>query len=171
VDRHEIGAREDLVELDALHAQSLGGFTRQVGIVGDDLHPEPECPARHLGADPTQADDAQDLAEQLDTLQPALLPAPGLQADVGRRQATGQCQQESERVLGDRGGVPTRRVHHDHAALGRGVDVDRVDTSTRPPDDLEAPGRLDGGAGHLGGAANDETFVLADALDELALAE
>src|SRR5882724_9769472 len=171
VDRDEVGARQQLVELDAVDAQPLGGLAREVRVEGDDLHTESERAARHLGADPTQADDAEDLAEKLHALQPVLLPPPGLQADVGGRQATGQRQQQTERVLGDRRGISTRGVHHDHATLGRGVDVDRVHAGTRPSDYLETLTRLDGGASHLGGAADDEAFVLADALDELALAE
>src|SRR5207245_7971514 len=51
------------------------------------------------------------------------------------------------------------------------VHVDRVDAGARPPDDLEAAARLDGGARHPGGAADDEPLVLADAGGELALAE
>ena len=100
-----------------------------------------------------------------------LLPAPGLQGDVGGRQPTGQREQQTQRVLGDRGGIPARGVHHDHATLGRGVHVDGVHAGARPTDDLETLARLDGGASHFGGAADDEPLVLADALDELALAE
>ncbi len=74
-------------------------------------------------------------------------------------------------MLGDGGGVPARRVHHDDAAFGRGVDVDRVDTRSGPADHFETLARLDGGASDLGGAADDQPFVLADALDQLALAE
>ena len=48
---------------------------------------------------------------------------------------------------------------------------DRVDAGARSADDLQALPRLDDGPGHLGGAADDEPLVLADALDELALAE
>ena len=135
------------------------------------MHAEPERAARHLGADPTETDDAQDLAEKLYALQAVLLPAPSLEGDVGGGEPTGQRQQEPQRVLGDRGGVPAGGVHHDHAALGRRVYVDRVDAGAGPTDDLETPARLDDGARHLGGAADDEPLILADALDELGLAE
>ncbi len=162
---------EQLVELHALHAQPIGGLARQIGIVGDDLHAKAERAARHLGADPAQADDAQDLAEKLHALQAVLLPAPRLEGDVGGRKTAGQRQQQPQGVLGDGGGVAARRVHHDHPALGRGLHVDRVDARAGPADDLETPARLDRGPSHLGGAADDEAFVVADALGQLTLPE
>jgi len=171
VDRDEVGACEQLVELHALHTEPIRRLARQVRVVGDHLHPEPERAARHLGADPAETDDAEDLAEELHPLQAILLPAAGLQGDVGGGEPAGQRQQESHRVLRHRGGVAAGRVHHDHAAPGRGIHVDRVDAGAGPSDDFETPARLDDGGGHLGGAADDEPLVLADALDQLALRE
>ena len=55
VDRDEVRPLEQIVELDALDAQALGGLTRQIGIVGDHLQAETERPARDLGADPAEA--------------------------------------------------------------------------------------------------------------------
>src|SRR5262245_20358137 len=171
VDRDEVGTGQKLVELDRFHAQALGGLARQVGIVGDHLHAEPGGPTRHFGADPTQADDAQHLAEELHALQAALLPAAGLQCEVGGGKPPGHREQEPHGVLGDRGGVAARRVHDDHAALGGGVDVDRVDAGAGATDDLEPAARLDRGARHLGGAADDEALVLTDPRDQVALAQ
>ena len=74
-------------------------------------------------------------------------------------------------MLGDRGRVPARGVHDDHAALGRGLDVDRVDAGPRPADDLQTAACLDHGARHLGGAADDEPLVFPDAAGELSLAQ
>src|SRR4030067_328296 len=54
MDRDEGGPLEQLVELPALGADPLGGFGRQVRIVGDDLHPEPQGAAGNLGADPPE---------------------------------------------------------------------------------------------------------------------
>ena len=171
VDRDEVGARQELVELDRLHAQALGGLACQVGVVGDHVHAEADGPPRDLGPDPAEAEDAQHLAEQLDALQAAFLPAPRLQREVGGGESAGHREQEPHRVLGDRGGVPARCVHDDHAPLGRGVHVDRVDAGAGPADDLQARAGRDHRAGHLGGAADDETLVLADARGQVALAQ
>ena len=171
VDRDEVGPREELVELDAFHAQALGGLARQIRVVGDDLHAKAERAAGDLGADPAEAENAQHLAEELDALEPALLPSPGLECEIGGGQAAGHRQEKPQGVLGDRGGVPARGVHDDHAALGRGIHVDRVDAGARPADDLQPATRLDDGARHFGGAADDEPLVLADAGGKLTLAE
>src|SRR2546422_5081969 len=67
--------------------------------------------------------------------------------------------------------VAAWRVHHDHAALGRGVHVDRVHARARAADDLELLARRQHGARDLGGAADDQALVLADARDERRLRE
>src|SRR5438034_805957 len=108
VERDEVGAREQLVKVDGLDAVALGGLARQIGVVGDHVHAEAECPPRDLGPDASEPQHAQHLAEELDALQPALLPAAGLE----------------------------RGARHQHDASD------------------------------LGGATDDQAFVLADARDE-----
>src|SRR5436190_39064 len=171
VNRDEVGAREEIVELDGFDALTLCGLARQIGIVGDDVHTKAERPPRDLGPDAPEPQHAQHFTEELDALQPALLPAAALERGVGRRDTSCERQEEGQRVLGNRRGVATRRVHHDHAALGRGVHVDRVHARARATDDLEPGARRQHGAGDPGGAADDQPLVLTDARDERRLRE
>ena len=171
VDRDEVRPREELVELDGLDAVALGRLTREVGVEGDDVHAKAEGPARDLGPDAPEPEHAQHLAEELDPLEPALLPAAALQRGVGRGDTPRERQEERHRVLGDRGGVATRRVHDDDPALGGGVHVDRVHARAGAADDFELEAGLHHRARDLGGAADDQALVVADARDEGRLRE
>src|SRR5207302_5141848 len=171
VDRDEVRAGEELIQLDGLDTVALGRFPRQIGVVGDDVHAEAERAPRDLGTDASEPHNAQHLAEELDALEPALFPAAALERGVGRGNAPRERQEQRHGVLGDGGRVAAWRVHHDHAALGRGVHVDRVHARARPADDLELLARRQHGARDLGGAADDQALVLADARDERRLRE
>ena len=163
VDGDEVAARQQVLELHALHAETLGRLAREIGIEGDHLHAEAQGAASDLAADAAQAEDAEGLAEQLDALQTLLLPAAGLHRGVGHRDPARHGEQQRQGVLGDGGGVAARGVHHDDAALGGGIDVDGVDPGPGSADDFQTAGVFQRGPGDLGGAADDQTFVVAEA--------
>jgi hypothetical protein len=82
VQRDEIGAFQQLVELDLGHPDLLGAFLRQERIIGEHLHFSPSALADD-GADVARADHAQRLAGQLDAHEFRLLPLAGMGRGVG----------------------------------------------------------------------------------------
>ena len=146
--------------------ESLGGH---VGIVGDDAHPEPESPPRHLLADSAEAEHAERLACELDPAVRASFPAALLQRGMGLRDVARKGDEEADRVLrgGDDRGV-WRVGDDDPAARGR-LDVDVVDPDSGPSDHLQPLGTLDQLGGQLRGRADDDRVVAADDLLERAL--
>ena len=62
-------------------------------------------------------------------------------------------------------------VHHDDAALGGGVHIDRVDPRPGPADHFQSARGLQRGPGDLGRAADDQAFVLAQPRSQRALVQ
>ena len=58
MDGDVVGAGQELIELHQLHPDFFRGIPSDVGIVGDDLHLEPQGPIGHDDPDPAQAYDA-----------------------------------------------------------------------------------------------------------------
>ena len=74
-------------------------------------------------------------------------------------------------MLGGRDRIAERRVHHDHAAGGRGWNVDVVDADARAADDLEFRRALEQLGGDFGVGANGEPVIVANDLGELLFVE
>ena len=74
----EVGARQQLVQLDLLDAQLDRALLRQEGVEGDHLHLQPERAVGDDRADIAAADQAERLAVQLDAHEAVLLPLAGL---------------------------------------------------------------------------------------------
>ena len=159
-----------LGRLDPLGAELAEPLRRDVRVVGDDPHPEPERAARDLLPDPAEAEHAERLAGELDTAVRAALPAALLERGVGLRDVAREGDEQADGVLGrgDDGGL--RRVRHDDPAPRRRVDVDVVDAHARAPDHLQPLGALDQVGGQLRRRADDDRVVAADDLLERALA-
>ena len=56
---------------------------------------------------------------------------------------SGQNEHQAQGVLGDRAGVAARGVHHQHAASGRGLDIDMVGGAPADAHEFEAVGLLE----------------------------
>ena len=140
VDRHEVGLREQRVEVDQAHAHLRGAAGLDVGVVGDHRHPERRETLRHEHADPAEADDADGLLVELDAGVARSLPLAVLQRGVRRRHVPGSGQHQRDRELGGADDVGGGRVDHHHARLGRGAHVDVVEADTGPRDHLEPGG-------------------------------
>ena len=167
--RDEVGAPQQLVELDLLDPELERALGRQEGIIGDHLHLQPDCPVGDDRADIAAADHAERLAGDLDAHEAVLLPLAGLGRGVGLRDLAGQRQHQGERVLGGGDRVSEGRVHHDDALGGRRRNVDIVDPDAGAPDDAQALRPLENLRRHLGGGADRETVIAADDLGELFL--
>ena len=167
--RDDVGAREQFVELDLLDADVLGAFRRQEGIEGDDAHAQADRAIGDDRADIAAADHAERLGRDLDAHEAVLLPLAGLRRGVGGGDFARQREHHGDGVLGGRDRIAERRVHHDDAATrGRG-NVDIVDADAGAADDFQILGVLEDLRGDLGRRADREAVIVADDRGELVL--
>ena len=157
VNRDEVGGREEPVQLvDQFHAQLLGAIERQVGIVGDDLHAEGERALGDFAADAAHAEHAERLAKKFSAFERLAVPLAFGHREMRLGDFSRQRHQHRERQLGGRNGVAVRRVHHDDAALGGGIDIHVVHADARAADHFEVGGGFHHLAVDLGLGANRE---------------
>ena len=133
----EIGAPPQLVELDLFDAEFNRALGRQIRVVGDHLHLEPDRAVGDDRADIAAADDAERLAEDLDAEEFVLFPFAGPRRGVGFRDLPRHRQHQRDGMLrrGDR--IAERRVHHDDAARGRRRDIDIIDADAGAADHFQ----------------------------------
>ncbi len=165
VERHHVGAPEELLEGEGLHVEPAHEARIEHRIVGHHLHVEGLSAPGHLLADTAEPDDPEGLALELGAHESLAVPFLGLERAVGRRDVARQRQEQGEGVLGGREQVGRRRVDHQDAELGRRVDVDVVDADAGAADDPEP--RMTGGehvGSHLGAASHHQGVVAADDL-------
>ncbi len=167
----EVGAGQQLIELDLFDAELLGALGRQEGIVGHDLHLQAKRPVGDDAADVAGADQAQRLGVELDAHEAVLLPLAGLGGGVGGGHLAGQREHHGDGVLGGGDRVAEGGVHHHDPSGGGGWDVDVVDADAGAADDLEARGRGDDVLVGLGVGADDQAVVIADHGDQLVFRE
>ena len=136
----DVGIAEQLVHCHQRHAEGGRALRRQIGIAGDDPHPEPLGEGGDNGADRAAADDAEGLVAKLDAHEAAALPPALARGSVGLRDAPRKRAHHRDGVLGCGHGVSVGRVHDHDAALGRRIHIDVVDSGAGAADDLE-PGR------------------------------
>ena len=143
VQGQEVGAREHVVEreaLDAELAEALGGDER---VVRDDLHLQAERAPRHLAADPPEPEHAEHLVRELDATPLRPLPAALDERGVRLRDVARERNEQPDRVLGRRDDIRLGRVRDDDPAAGSGVDVDVVDPDAGAADHLQPRGGCD----------------------------
>ena len=162
VDRHEVGLGEQRVEVDEPDPHLGGAAGLDVGVVGDDRHAEGAQALGHEDADPAQADDADGLLVELDAGVLRALPLTVAQGRVRRRDVARGGEHQRHRELGGRDDVGRRSVDDHDSGLGRGADVDVVETDPGAGDDLE-PGRGRERLGvHLGRGPDQERLGVDD---------
>ena len=169
VQRDEVGAAQQLIQLDLFHAEVERAFGGEVGIVGDHLHLQPDGAVGDDRADIAAADDAQRLAENFHAQKFVLLPLAGAGRGVGFGDLPRQRQHQRDGVLGGGDRIAERRVHHDDAARGGGGNVDIVDADAGAADHFEAFCLLDNFCRHLGGGADRQPIETGDGRGELFL--
>ena len=167
--RDEIGAPEQLGEIDLFHAELRRALGRQERIIGDHLHLQSDRAIGHDRADIAATDDAERLACDLDAHEAVLLPLPCLGGGVRLRDLPRERQHQRDRMLRRRDRIAERRIHHDDALGSRRGDVDVVDADAGAPDHLQAFCLLQDLGRHLGGRAHRQAVEIADQLGELLL--
>lgn len=124
-------------------------------------------PLGHKAADAPQTEDGERLAEQLAAHE---IGAPPLALVHGRTclgNVARSGKQERHSMLGGRDDVRVRRVAHDDAALGGGLDIDVVHRHARAPDDLQVLRGIQQRRVDHRVRMHDERIVGGDGADEL----
>ena len=93
MNREEIGLRDDLFERHQLDTAEAGAIGRHVRVEGDEAHPERSGPVGDQLADASEADDAERLLGEFDTLPFAALPAAFDERGVSLRDVAGLGEQ------------------------------------------------------------------------------
>ncbi len=167
VQRNEIRARQQLIELKFLDPQIQRSFLRQERIIGRHLHMQPDCPVCHDRTNIPAPDQTKRLARQFHSQEAVLLPLPRL----GRRGRLGnlsrQRKYQRQRMLGRRDRVSVRRIHHHHTPRCGRFHIDVVHTDPGASDNLELGCRVQQLARHLGSRSNGQRVELADDLPQL----
>ena len=133
----EVGAAEELVQVDGVHAGDTG---RSVRVVGEYPHADPHEKAGEVSADRAQADDACRAPRQL---RPAALwrLASGVVVLGRGGDRSGDIEHEPEGELGRGGDEALVGIGHQHACRTRRIDVDRAHVDGRAEERDEAVGR------------------------------
>jgi len=170
VDRDEVGALEELVELHQLDSELGSAVAAHHWVHSDDLHLETLCAVRHDPADVAEADDAKRLIGDLPALELCLLPIASTHRRHRLRDVPRQRSKKGQRVLSGRDRVPCRGVHHHDAAATRSGNVHVVDADARASDDPQSVRFLDDPRGDSRCRSNDQAVVLPDDAAELVFA-
>ena len=111
--------------------------SRDVGIVGQDLHLERFEPLGDHAADAPEPNDADRAAAQIDRLQLLALPEAGVGCFVRARNLAGDREQQRDGVLAGRVAVRARGIEHQHTGARGGVEIDIVDADAGAGDDTQ----------------------------------
>ena len=167
VQRDEIGLGQQRIQLGLFDAHFDRAFGRQERIEGDDLHLEPQRPARHDRADIARADQAQNFAGHFDAHEIVLGPFARLSLRIRLWNLASQREHQRDGVFGGGDRVAERGVHHHHALRRSGRDIDVIDPDPGPANHFQVLGGGQNFLGHLGRGADCQTIVIADPGDQL----
>jgi hypothetical protein len=166
--RDEIGAGQQRVEVAFSTPISIARSWRQERIVGHDLHLEAERAAGDDRADIARADQAQRLAGELDAHEAVLRPLARLGRGVGFGDLAGEREHHRDRVLGRGDRVAERACSSPPRPCRGGIgNIDIVDADAGAADDLEIGRGVEDFLRHLGRAADGEAIIFADHRDQL----
>ncbi len=167
VDGDEIGACQQLLELDRFGAGLADHLLGQVGIVNDDPHLQPQRPLHHQAADLAGADHAKGLAGDLNAEKTVLFPASGLGRAAGLGDLPGQRHEHGDGMFGGGGGAAEGGIHHHHPLAVGGGKIHVLDADSGAADDLEPAGCREDLGGHLGSAAHHQGLGIGDLAQQL----
>ena len=171
VQRDDVRAGEEVVQFDLLHPDFHRALVAEKRVIGEHAHLEADAARGDDRSDIAAADDPERLAGDLDAHEAVLLPLARLCRRVGGRNLPRQREHQRNGVFGGRDRIAERRIHDDHAARGRGGDVDVVDADARAPDDLQLRCALEQFGRDLRRRTNREPVIVADDAGELVLVE
>ena len=129
-------------------------------------HLEGTCAARHLGANPAQANDPEHLVAQFHPDERGRCPLAAPDRSTCRANIPGMGKHQRERMFGNGNRRGAGRIDHDHAPSGGLVDIDVVNPDTCAPDNPQTRPRLEDGTCDLGGTSHNERIEVAYTVDE-----
>ena len=97
---------------------------------------------RNFDTHAAEPDQAQGFPAQLRSRESGFLPFPGMNRGVRLRHRASESKHQRERMLRHADGIPAWRVHHEHAAVRRGVHIDVVNTNAGAPDNPKSRSML-----------------------------
>ena len=163
VDGQEVALRDHLVdvaiELDSQLSSPLSG---EEWVVAQDLHLQSQSPLGDRQTDPSEADDRDGLAGQLDSGVALAVPLPFANRLGGWADMPSHRHQHRDRELGGAGRVSRRGVHDDDPLPRRRSQIDRVDADTRSYDHLQPGLAFESRCGKLRRAADDDPIGIGE---------
>ena len=165
--RDEICARQQIVQVNLFDAHFVRLFLAEERIIGQDLHFEAAGTVAHDAADIACADHTKRFVGQLNPHELGLFPFPGVGRGRGLGDLTGDCKHHCYGMFGRCDHVAKRGVHDDHTFFGGSFTVDIVDADPCAPDDFEIVSLCQNGRGDFGGRTDRKTVVIADDLGKL----
>ena len=127
MDGDEVGFGDELIEGQQLDTHLTSAIGRHEGVVCHEAHAECLGPVGDKLANAAEANNAQRLVGELDTLPTRALPTARLERCVSLRNVAGLREQQRHRVLGGRNDVRLRSVDHHDAATRSCFDIDIVE--------------------------------------------
>ena len=167
--RDEVRAGEEFVELDFFDAKVSGALLRQEWIEGHDMHFEANAARGDDGANIAAADHAERLAGDLNAHEAVLLPLARLGREVRLGQVAGDGEHHGDGVFSGGDGIAERRVHHNNALARGSWNVHIVNANAGAADHFEICGSGNQLLGDFRRRADREAVVLADDFEQLVL--
>ena len=159
---NDIGAGQQVVQLNLLDAQFDGAFRREEGVVSHNLHLQAIGAVSNDAADIARPDEAEGLGVEFYAHEPVLLPFAGLGGRVGGRELASQRKHHGDSVLGGGDRVTEGGIHHHDAPRRRRRDIDIVNADPGAADYLEVHTSGENVLVGLGGGANGQAVIVAD---------
>jgi hypothetical protein len=143
-------------ERDQLGAGVLRDLGSDVRIVRQGAHAERAGAAHYFAADTAESDDPESLSAQLAAQEFLLLPLPGTRGGGRLGDVPRHRQHQGQRVFRHRDGVAAGGVHHQHACVGGGFEIDVIDADAGAANHSQLGSALEDGSIDLHRAADDE---------------
>ncbi len=158
----DIGGLDQFVQSDQTHAEVLGALLRDIGVGANDIAAKGLEAGGDAAANFAQADNPGDFALQFASLERAAIPRARLETGVGGNQFAAAGEDQRHGVLDNAVDVAEGGVANDNASLAGGFDIDVVEADAGAGDDFKLLAGFKQFTVSLGGAANDNAFVIAD---------
>ena len=160
VQRNDVGARQQRVQLRLLHAKIERPLLRQIRIISQHLHVQPNCSVCNDRADIAATDQPQGLAGELDPHETVLLPLAGFGGCRGLGDLAGEREHHCDGMFCGGNGVAVRRVHHHHTARRRRPHIHIIHPDPRSAYHFQVGRGVEQFAGDLGGGPDRQAIII-----------
>ena len=151
VQRDEISAGKQGIQLNLFNAHFVGTLFREEGVIGDNLHFQATRAVADDATNVACANHAERFAGQLNAHKLGFFPFARMRGCAGFWDLAGNGEHHGDGVFGGGDHVAKRRVHNDHTLFRGGRFVHVVGADTSATHHLEVVGRGEDFLGHFGG--------------------